>query len=67
MSKIRAAAAIIDTFTKKTDETNIRSLRETFLETIAANCCKVRRERRRGRRGEWVKNEKENRTDTCGV
>jgi hypothetical protein len=64
LSKIRAAAAIIDTFTKKTDETNIRSLRETFLETIAANCCKVRRERRRG---EWVQNEKENRTDTCGV
>ena len=37
LSKIRAAAAIIDTFTKKTDVTNIRSLRDACIETIAAN------------------------------
>jgi hypothetical protein len=37
LSKIRAAAAIIDTFARQTDVTNIRSLREACIETIAAN------------------------------
>lgn len=37
LSKIRAASAIIDTFAKQSYATNMRSLREACIDTIAAN------------------------------